>query len=173
MIAALPAPPRVLGGIEATLLGAPSELGAKAKSTSRQQAVLARREVVRRGAGEGLYVSAEGHVLEGVSSNVFVVSKDIVLTPPTEDCLPGITRGRVLELARHAGVRVVEAPLESATLMGAAEVFVTNAVQGLRRVATVDGTGVGVVDPEGVFATLLELYERDRRAALGGLSMSA
>src|SRR5215471_1543714 len=53
-IAALPAPARSDAGIRATLLGAPSEIGAKAKSTSRQQAVLARRRVQRQGAGEGI-----------------------------------------------------------------------------------------------------------------------
>jgi branched-subunit amino acid aminotransferase/4-amino-4-deoxychorismate lyase len=164
VIVALPAPARVAGGIEVTLLGPPSERGAKAKSTSRQQAVLARRQVEKRGAGEGLYVSEEGHVLEGVSSNVFVVNDGILVTPPVEHCLPGITRGRVMELARDAGISTAEAPLESSTLMGSAEVFVTNAVQGLRRVAKIDGVEVGAADPEGVFATLLTLYEADRRA---------
>lgn len=164
VIAALPAPARVAGGIEVTLLGPPSERGAKAKSTSRQQAVLARRQVEKRGAGEGLYVSREGHVLEGVSSNVFVVNDGILLTPPVEHCLPGITRGRVLELARDASISAAEAPLEWAALTGAEEVFVTNAVQGLRRVAKIDGVEVGAADPEGVFATLLTLYEADRRA---------
>lgn len=162
VIAALPAPARPAGGIVATLLGPPGERGGKAKSTSRQRAVLARREVVKRGAGEGLYVSEEGHVLEGVSSNVFVVHDGVMLTPPAEDCLPGITRGRVLELARDAAISAVEAPLDSATLMAAAEVFVTNAVQGLRRVVAVDGTRLDV-SPDGVVATLMALYEADRR----------
>lgn len=170
VIAVLPAPARVTGGIEVTLLGPPSERGAKAKSTSRQQAVLARRRVDKRGSGEGLYVSEEGHVLEGVSSNVFVVNDGILLTPPVEHCLPGITRGRVLELAREAGISTAEAPLEPSGLMRAKEVFVTNAVQGLRRVATIDGTGVGVANPDGVFATLLMLYEADRQAVAGAVA---
>jgi branched-subunit amino acid aminotransferase/4-amino-4-deoxychorismate lyase len=164
VIAVLLAPPRVVGGIEATLLGPPSEPGAKAKSTSRQQAVLARRQVEKRGAGEGLYLSEDGHVLEGVSSNVFVVSDGMMLTPPVENCLPGITRGRVLELAGHAGISAVQAPLALGALIDADEVFVTNAVQGLRRIAKIDGTNVGAANPEGVFATLLTLYEADRRA---------
>lgn len=170
VIAVLPAPACAVGGIEATLLGPPYERGATAKSTSRQPAVLARRQVVKRGAEEGLYVSEEGHVLEGVSSNVFVVSKGILLTPPREQCLAGITRGRVLELARGAGISVAEAPVESSTLMDAEELFVTNAVQGLRRVATIGGTDVGIANPEDVFATLLTLYEADRRAVVGAVA---
>jgi branched-subunit amino acid aminotransferase/4-amino-4-deoxychorismate lyase len=167
VIAALPAPPRAVGGIEVTLLGPLSEHGAKAKSTSRQQAVLARREVEKRGAGEGLYVSEEGYVLEGVSSNLFVARDGRLFTPSAEHCLPGITRGRVMELARDGGIATVEAPLESHELRDAEEVFVTNAVQGLRRVTTIDGGPVGAADPEGVFVALLTRYEADRRAAAG------
>ncbi|HEY2631572.1 MAG TPA: aminotransferase class IV [Solirubrobacteraceae bacterium] len=164
VIAALHAPARVSGGVEATLLGPPSERGATAKSTSRQQAVLARRRVEKRGAAEGLYVSQEGYVLEGVSSNLFVVSGGRLLTPPAEHCLPGITRGRVLELAVQRGVEVAESPVEVDLLMGAEEVFVTNAVQGLRRLSAIDGTNIGVVGPDGVLVGLMALYDADRTA---------
>lgn len=163
-IAALPAPARAAGGIEATLLGPPSERGAKAKSTSRQAAVLARRQVEKRGAGEGLYVSEGGSVLEGVSSNLFVVSDGRLLTPPAEHCLPGITRGRVLELAGEAGVETTEEPVEVDLLMGAEEIFVTNAVQGLRRVVSIDGKSIGASGGDGVCARLMALYHADRRA---------
>jgi branched-chain amino acid aminotransferase len=168
VIAALPASSRADSGIQATLLGPPSELGAKAKSTSRQQAVLARRLVQKRGAGEGLYVSAEGHVLEGVSSNVFAVRDDRLLTPPAEHCLPGITRARLLELAADDGLSTLQAPLEIDVLMGADEAFVTNAVQGVRSLRAIDGAAIGKPDAEGVFARLAGLYEADRRAGVAG-----
>ncbi|HEV3095422.1 MAG TPA: aminotransferase class IV [Solirubrobacteraceae bacterium] len=168
VIAALPAPARADAGIRATLLGPPSEIGAKAKSTSRQQAVLARRRVQRQGAGEGIYVSEEGHVLEGVSSNVFAVSDGRLLTPPAEHCLPGITRGRLLELAAGAGISTLQAPLELDVLMGAEEAFVTNAVQGVRSLRAIDGAKLGKPSAEGVFARLAGLYEADRRAGVAG-----
>ncbi len=169
VIAALPAPARARpdGGIEATLLPPPDERGAKAKSTSRQQAVLARRRVDRRGAGEGVYVSESDHVLEGVSSNVFVVRHGRLLTPPPEECLPGITRARLLELARDAGLTALETPVVLGVLMDAEEAFVTNAVQGPRPVRAIDGAVVGTPSSDGVFARLLALYDADRRAVVG------
>jgi branched-subunit amino acid aminotransferase/4-amino-4-deoxychorismate lyase len=169
VIAALPAPVRMSAeeGIAVTLLGPPSEAHAKAKSTSRQQAVLARRRVEERGAGEGLYVSQDDHVLEGVSSNVFAVRDRRLLTPPPEHCMPGITRGRLLELAGDAGLATFEGRLELGALLGAEEVFVTNAVQGLRRVTAINGTQVGAASADGVFATLLSLYDSDRRTMAG------
>jgi branched-subunit amino acid aminotransferase/4-amino-4-deoxychorismate lyase len=168
IVAALPAPPRVPveEGIAATLLERRSEERAAAKSTSWQKAVVDRRRVEREGAGEGIYVTASGRVLEGVSSNVFAVVDDRLLTPPSRECLPGITRARVLELAPGAGVTALEAPIELDELMRAQEVFVTNAVQGLRRVRALAGKEIGPPPPTGgVFAALRQRYEEDRAAA--------
>ncbi|HEY3865933.1 MAG TPA: aminotransferase class IV [Solirubrobacteraceae bacterium] len=138
-----------------------------AKSTSWQQAVLDRRLVARREADEGIYVAADGRVLEGVSSNVFALVGERLLTPPMRDCLPGITRGRLLELAPHVGIAASETRIELDELLGAEEVFVTNAVQGLRAVETIAGTEIGGRGGDsGVFAALRRSYEEDRCAAV-------
>jgi branched-subunit amino acid aminotransferase/4-amino-4-deoxychorismate lyase len=130
--------------------------------------VLARRHVVEAGGTEGIYVSETGRVLEGVTSNVFVAKDGTVMTPPLSDCLPGITRGRVLELAAGAGFPTRETALDLAALMGADEVFITNAVQGLRLVETLDGRPVGRSGATTSFDALRELYERDRLVAAAG-----
>lgn len=168
VVAVLPTRPltRAERGIEATLLWQQRDLRVSAKSTSWQPAVLARRRVEGCGADEGLYVSASGHVLEGVASNVFVVASERLLTPPVCECLPGITRAKVLELAWEHGLTVLEAPLELDALMRADEVFVTNAVQGLRMVAAVSGTAIGLQSSGRVFDTLHRLYELDRVGAM-------
>jgi len=167
VIAALPVEPLGPAGdaIAAELLRGARGRRAAAKSTSWQPAEAARRLVRSRGAEEGLYVSARGRVLEGVCTNVFAVVEDRLLTPPAHRCLPGITRGRVLELARAHGVDVVEAPLALETLRSAQEAFVTNAVRGLRALAAIDGEALARQGPEGVFATLHRLYARDRAGA--------
>jgi hypothetical protein len=48
-------------------------------------------------------------------------------------------------------------------------VLVTNAVQGLRPVHSVDGTVIGTGGPDGMFAELHHLYERDRGAMVGAV----
>jgi len=167
VIAALPTQPlaRADQAIAATVLGRRRERRAAAKSTSWQPAVLARRRVQRCGADEGIYVSASGRVLEGVASNVFAVVDGVPVTPPARQCLPGITRARVLELAQAHGLPAHEAPLELDALMRADEVFVTNAVQGLRAIDTVSGVAIGRQGPGGVFDTLHRLYALDRAGA--------
>jgi branched-subunit amino acid aminotransferase/4-amino-4-deoxychorismate lyase len=168
VVAALPAPPRLPAnmGIAVALLERPAEeRAAAAKSTSWQKAVLDRQLVARREAEEGIYVAADGRVLEGVSSNVFAVVGERLLTPPAHDCLPGITRARLLELAHGVGVTAVETAIELEQLMLAQEVFVTNAVQGLRRVRALAGTAIAAPRTGGVFAALWQRYEQDRAAA--------
>ncbi len=165
VVAALPAPSRVRAneGIAVALLERRAEERAAAKSTSWQKAVLDRRLVARREAEEGIYVAADGRVLEGVSSNVFAVVGERLLTPSVRDCLPGITRARLLELAPHVGVAAAETRIELEQLLGAEEVFVTNAVQGLRSVDTIADTAIGGRGGDArVFAALCSCYEEDR-----------
>ncbi len=165
IVAALPAPPRSGEPLRVRLLGAAPAAGVRAKSTSRQHAVVARMSVEREGADEGLYVSADGSVLEGISSNLFVCVGGRLLTPPVEQCLPGITRARLLELARAAGMTAVERPLTVEELLGAEAAFLTNAVQGPRAICAVDGHAVGNDDRGELYRTLRELYECDRAQA--------
>jgi branched-subunit amino acid aminotransferase/4-amino-4-deoxychorismate lyase len=97
---------------------------------------------------------------------VFVVAGERLLTPAVRECFPGITRGRVLELAQAAGLEVCEAAIELEELMRAEEVFVTNAVQGLRFVRAVSGAPIGGQSASGVFAALRRCYEEDRSAVV-------
>jgi branched-chain amino acid aminotransferase len=169
VVAVLPVPSRARASkpIAVGLLERDVEARAvAAKSTSWQQAVLDRRDVARREADEGIYVATDGRVLEGVSSNVFALVGERLLTPPVRDCLPGVTRGRLLELAPRIGVTASEVRIELEELLRAKEVFVTNAVQGLRQVATIAGTAIGGHDSSsGVFAAMRRSYEEDRAAA--------
>jgi len=107
----------------------PGTLG-RFKTTGRLPYSLAREEARAAGADEALLVSADDQVLEGAVSNVFIVSRGVVLTPPlAAGILPGIVREQVLQLCGTLGIEAREAALTVAELMRADEVFVTNAIQ--------------------------------------------
>jgi branched-subunit amino acid aminotransferase/4-amino-4-deoxychorismate lyase len=90
---------------------------------------------VAAGCDEALFVDSAGLILEGATSNVFVVKGDEVLTPPLDGrILPGIARGRVLKLLKNGRECAVAAQL----LTGVDEVFVTNALLGVMPVVAVD-----------------------------------
>ncbi len=164
VVAALPAgpPPQLDETVAVTLLPSHTHRPAPAKSASWQHAVLARRSVEKTGADEGIYLSESGYILEAVASNVFVVADEQLLTPRVKECLPGITRARIIELARGHGIPVRELPVDVGVLRRADEVFLTNSVQGLRAVDSINGTTIGDPSPTSIFANLHALYERDR-----------
>ena len=118
--------------------------------------VLAVAEAKRRGAHEALLVDREGHVLEGASSNVFVVKAGGIVTPPLiEGILEGITRHHVLALARDLGIETRQATLVPADLLAADEVFITSTIREVVPVTDVDGAQIAGGQPGPVTRRLM------------------
>jgi branched-chain amino acid aminotransferase len=110
--------------------------------------LLAMRDAKARGAQEALVLDARGHVVEGASSNVFVVQAGRVATPPeSAGILPGITRARLLAAARSLGIALDERDLLPADLHAAAEVFVSSSIREVLSVVRVDDRPVGAGTP--------------------------
>lgn len=75
---------------------------AKIVNTSYKEMVA---EFIRdKGVYEALLVNREGCITEGSRSNVFFVASDTLLTPPLKDVLGGITRKRIIDLAKSSGI---------------------------------------------------------------------
>jgi para-aminobenzoate synthetase / 4-amino-4-deoxychorismate lyase len=82
-----------------------------------------------------LLLDPDGSVLETSRSNVFAVRDGVVATAPLDGrVLPGIARARAIEVARAAGMEVIERPLSLEELAGADEVFMTGGVRGVEPV---------------------------------------
>jgi para-aminobenzoate synthetase/4-amino-4-deoxychorismate lyase len=89
-----------------------------------------------------LLVDEHDHVLETGRGNVFVVRGGEVATPQLDGrILPGVTRARVLDLLAGLDVRRHERPVTLTDLAAADEVFVTNAIGGVRTVASCASVG--------------------------------
>lgn len=80
------------------------------------------------GFGECLVLNARERVADASTSNVFAVMNGEICTPPlSEGGVAGVTRRLLLER-----FPIREQPLEVADLLAADELFVTNAIQGIR-----------------------------------------
>ena len=100
------------------------------------EAIAAKRRSAAAGFDEPVLIDSVGGVLEGATTNVFIVKGGRVLTPPTDGrILPGVVRGRVLQAL---GERGSEGAVSLKQLRGADEVFVTNALLGVMPVSQVD-----------------------------------
>jgi 4-amino-4-deoxychorismate lyase len=115
------------------------------KHLCRLEQVLAQMEIDGTTAQEGLVRSSSGYVVGGIASNVFGVRGRGLVTPRISRCgVSGVMRRVVLEHAARAGIEAVEADLVPADLHTCDELFMTNAVVGLKPVSQLDGVGFPV-----------------------------
>jgi branched-chain amino acid aminotransferase len=127
--------------------------------------VLAMREAGSVGALEALIVDAKGSVLEGGSSNVFLVVGGTLVTPDVSaGILPGITRAHLLELAHAIGIPVELRTPSLAEAYAADEVFISSSIRELMPVVRLDEQTIGSGKPGPVFAGLLREFRKHVRA---------
>jgi branched-subunit amino acid aminotransferase/4-amino-4-deoxychorismate lyase len=86
------------------------------------------------GLDECLILNTKGNIIEGISSNIFLVKENVISTPSLrEGCLPGIMRQKVIELARRNGFIVQDDQLiKIQDIMSSDEIFFTNAIKGIQ-----------------------------------------
>ncbi|TNF30187.1 MAG: hypothetical protein EP329_14105 [Deltaproteobacteria bacterium] len=93
---------------------------------------------------EGFFVDDDGHLLEGASSNLFLVEGGRVVTPPiSAGILPGTSRAEVLVLAAAIGLETAEEPITRARLAAADEAFITSSTLRVAPLVSLDGVTVG------------------------------
>ncbi len=116
--------------------------------------------------GEGILLTAEGRVSEGVFSNIFWVIGGRLFTPGLEThALPGVTRGLVLELAREAAIPVEEGSYSVEDLRRAEAVFLTNAARGIVAVSRLNcGRGELLSEFDTGSSRIFNLLETEYRA---------
>ena len=140
------------------------------KMLNYQSSIEALRMARARGAEDAILVTRSGEVLEGASSNIFVVvDGEGVRTPPSRlGLLAGITRERVLGLAKDLGLPAREQLVYPTDLYRAKEVFLTSSVREIVSVRRIDGRDVGDASVGPVATRLLRALRRQALAHRGG-----
>ncbi len=143
-----PVPPEEQGGVrvriaELTLGENPATAGIK--HLNRLEQVLARAEWSDPAIAEALLFSRGGALVSGTMSNVFLVREGTLCTPRLELCgVAGVMRQVVLEAAAECAIRTEERLLTGADLAAAEEIFLTNALSGIRPVGELAGRRLAV-----------------------------
>lgn len=87
----------------------------------------------QQGLDECLILNDKHYIIEGISSNIFAVKNGVLYTPPVSDgCVDGVMRRKIIEIAQANRIAVYEISIMQNVLLGADELFLTNAVQGIR-----------------------------------------
>jgi branched-chain amino acid aminotransferase len=83
--------------------------------------------------GDCIVLNQYGRIADATIANVFIIKNDEIYTPPlSEGCVAGVVRRFLLQKLPMHGFNIQEKPLTIADLLGADEVFFTNAVRGVR-----------------------------------------
>ncbi|MFT9371387.1 aminotransferase class IV [Paenibacillus polymyxa] len=143
------------------------------KSLHYMNNVLAKRELQQyaeavRYKAEGIMLTANGFLAEGIVSNLFFVRNNTLYTPDlSTGILPGITREFILELADLRGIPWEQGLYHWDELKQADEIFMTNSIQEIRPVGLLLEPGevasplsVPLAQTESITALLLHDYRQ-------------
>jgi len=143
----------------ATRRNKPDSLNCQIKSCNYLNNILAKIEVIRAGADEGIMLNNSGYVTEATADNIFIIKNNILITPPSYfGILVGITRQTVLDIAPEQGLKVETAGLLVHDIYNSDECFLTGSAAELIPVVECDGRSIGKGCAGPVFKGLLQRF---------------
>ncbi len=117
---------------------------------------------------DALFVSSDGVVREGTSSNFFMLKQGKLLTHPlTNHILPGITRKILMELAKEIQIETEETFFSREDIYKAEEAFLTGSVTEVLGIVSIDKNKIGT-GKVGNITKKLHQALRLKANALGG-----
>lgn len=120
--------------------------------------ILAKIEANVAGVDDAIMLDIFGFVSETNATNIFIIKRGEVITPHADSCLPGITRGNVINLAKGAQIPMIERNVSLTEVYTADEMFTTGTVGELSPVLEVDGRQIGTGNPGEITGRLQDLY---------------
>ncbi len=120
--------------------------------------ILAKIEANYAGVDDAVMLDIDGYVSETNATNIFIVKEGNLFTPHADSCLPGITRGVVIGLARDDGIWIAEKRITLSELYTSDEMFVTGTMGEITPVLEVDGRMIGKGKAGPVTLKIQKLY---------------
>ena len=131
------------------------------KTTSYLPRLMVLRNAQNRDCGEALWFTPANLLAEGCISNVVLIKKGKLTTPPLDTpILPGVTREAVLELAADNDIPAEESACTVDDLLDADEVFLTNAVMEVMPVTRIERRAIADEKVGPVTRRLAKLYRQ-------------
>ena len=109
----------------------------------------------------------DGKLTEASASNVFIVKRGVIHSPPKSDLiLPGITYDVVSELARANNLPIEFRDVAEAEVRAADEIWVTSSSKEVLAIVELDGKPVGDGRPGPVFHRMHQLYQEFKQKVM-------
>ena len=130
-------------------------------------ASLAKERAKAAGAQEAWFVDPDGLILEGGSSNAWILNGDnrLITRPADNAILRGITRTTLIDLLTRDGLDIEERAFSREEALAAKEAFITSATNLVMPVVKIDGQAVGEGVPGPVVTRLRASFHEVAEAA--------
>lgn len=138
----------------------PMQLDSKIHHNNLLNNILAKIEANYCGADDALMLDNLGFVAETNACNIFMVKNNILYTPSADACLPGITRGLIIKLAKQLGIEIIERNISAAEFYNADEVFTTGTMGELTPVNEIDGRIIENKTGSGLMTNLYAAFKK-------------
>lgn len=97
--------------------------------------IMAARHARENGLDDCLVLNAAGNIADSSRANIFLVTGNHIITPPLQEaCVEGVMRRWLLDCLRNSkkSPELLEKPVTPGDLLQAREIFLTNAISGIR-----------------------------------------
>jgi len=120
--------------------------------------ILAKIQANIAGKDAALMLDAAGFASELNGTNIFMVRDGKIYTPHADACLPGITRGLILDICDEHGFACMEKNISLTELYTADEVFCTGTMGELTPIIEIDGRTVALPGSNSILVKLQEHF---------------
>ena len=121
----------------------PQHLDSKIHHNNLLNNILAVIEANTANVDSAVMLDAYGFISETNDTNIFLVRDNVILTPTTDSCLPGLTRQMILEISSKEGILTQEKNLSLTDLYSADEVFTSGTMGEITPILKADGRDIG------------------------------
>lgn len=122
--------------------------------------ILASIEANVAGVDSAIMLDVNGFVSETNDTNLFLVRRELVLTPHADSCLPGLTRKMILRICAEQDIPAEERNLSLTEVYTADEVFTSGTMGELTPVLEADGRSIGTGKVGPMTTRLQELHRK-------------
>lgn len=116
-------------------------------------------EIKSKNVYEAILVDSKGNITEGSKSNIFMVKDNTLITSPVKAVLPGVTRGKVISIARKLGIEVKEIEYKYSDISELDGMFISGTSPKILPIKLVDNIKLDV--DNGIINQLIKEYDRE------------
>lgn len=114
-------------------------------------------KIKEKNAYEAILVNNEGYITEGSKSNIFIVKNDVFYTSEIKTVLPGVTRGKVIEVLKENSFKFIERNIRFTDITEKDSMFITGTSPDILPINEVEGIKIDKNNKQ--LRKLMKLFE--------------